>query len=138
MYLRPKFVYAINADTTNSEAAWELLRFIGGPELGTKYDQGGNNTMILSRSADMKSVPIEKWGAFYKMNPDPQQVIKALKEKTNTQYLKSYNLLFNQMAGIQMTAVIKGTKTVEQALKELQEKLDTSILEIKVEEEKKS
>ena len=107
---------------------------------GAKYDQGGINQakMILSRSAAMKSVPIEKWGAFYKMNPDPQQVIKALKEKTNTQYLKSYNLLFNQMAGIQMTAVIKGTKTVEQALKELQEKLDTSILEIKVEEEKKS
>ncbi len=140
LYLRPAFVYAINADTKNSEAAWELLRFIGGPELGATYDQGGINQakMILSRSAAMKSVPIEKWGAFYKMNPDPQQVIKALKEKTNTQYLKSYNLLFNQMAGTQMTAVIKGTKTVEQALKELQEKLDTSILEIKVEEEKKS
>ncbi len=71
LYLRPKFVYATIADTTNSEAAWELLRFIGGPELGTKYDEGGINEakMILSRSANMKSVPIRKMGCVLQNEP---------------------------------------------------------------------
>ncbi|QYR22686.1 extracellular solute-binding protein [Paenibacillus sp. sptzw28] len=135
-YLNTMFVYAINAQTSDTEAAWELLRFIAGPETASRFDQGQmNSKMILSRAGAMKSEPSEKWGAFYKMEVDPQQVIANIKKQEDKRYQEAYQQ-FMQLSGEHMKAVIKGSETVDQALEKIQAGLDASLLKINNEEKK--
>ncbi|BBH21933.1 ABC transporter substrate-binding protein [Paenibacillus baekrokdamisoli] len=125
-YLNIPFVYAINARTTNPDAAWEFLRFTVGPQVAERDDSAENFSakQILSRPSAMKSVPEPKWRAFYKMEIDPQQALTDMNRQSDSAYANAYQQ-FNEIAGEQMKAVIAEKATVEQALKEAQIQVDT-------------
>ena len=71
-YLTIPFVYAINAKTTNPEAAWELLTAILVDHKQRIDYLVVKPKIILSRPAAMKSIPEPKWQAFYNREMDPQ------------------------------------------------------------------
>ncbi|MBW7476852.1 ABC transporter substrate-binding protein [Paenibacillus oenotherae] len=123
-YLSANYVYAINAKSTNEEAAWELLRFIVGKETADKYDRiGDRGPNLLARSAAMKSQLKEKWNGYYGMGVDPERAASGRKDVADGRYIESQRE-FIKLGKEQMDAVVKGTKTVESALSELQGKLD--------------
>ncbi|MCQ6559527.1 ABC transporter substrate-binding protein [Paenibacillus mendelii] len=126
-YLETNFVYAISATTNNEDAAWEMLRFTAGPEIAARFDQSSHyGGKLLGRVSAMKSQPKEKWGGFYAMQPNPANVAAELTLQTDSRYGEAANLL-RKSSSEQFLNVVKGTKSVDQALAELQTELNASL-----------
>ncbi|CAH1216841.1 hypothetical protein PAECIP111893_04186 [Paenibacillus plantiphilus] len=133
-YLTTGMIYAINADSPNGMAAWELIRFVNGEEM-VKGSDGGQEwgSSVLARRSSMELQQEEKWGAFYKMTIDAPKAIGDLKRKTTEQEAAIEQQL-NELANERMKSVIEGEITVEEALAELQEAVQTAIDEAKLKE----
>lgn len=125
-YLGSGYVYAINANTRNPEAAWELLRFIVGEEMAVKNNREiANNlfSILAANPSSMKSQPEEKWRGFYNMEADPARVLSESKEAAGKYYgVARYEFL--KLSKEQLSAVLQDKKSVDDALSDLQAKLE--------------
>ncbi|CAH1207805.1 hypothetical protein PAECIP111893_02785 [Paenibacillus plantiphilus] len=130
-YLGTGFVYAINAKSQNAEAAWELLRFIVGEEMAVKNDRITDNqpfdASLAANPSSMKSLPEEKWRGFYGMKADPAHVLSEIQVVSDKYYGIARDEFF-KLSKEQLNAVIDGSKTIDDALSDLQAKLDEYLL----------
>ncbi|CAH1207813.1 hypothetical protein PAECIP111893_02787 [Paenibacillus plantiphilus] len=125
-YLSLPFVYAIDAKSQNVEAAWELLRFIVGEEMASKNNRKLGETLYPGLAANpsaMSSRLEEQWRGFYGMKADPAQVLSESKLMMDVTKFTPQSEIY-AFAREQMQAVIDGSKTVEEALSDLQAKAD--------------
>ncbi|UVI28858.1 ABC transporter substrate-binding protein [Paenibacillus spongiae] len=126
-YMEPMFVYAMSSSTNNEDAAWELLQFTAGPEIASRFDQSSRyGGKLLGRMSAMKSQPKEKWAGFYSMQPDPSNAAAELALQADARYGEAASLL-GRASSKQFLDVVNGTKTVDQALAELQTELNASL-----------
>ncbi|MBO9605752.1 MAG: extracellular solute-binding protein [Paenibacillaceae bacterium] len=127
-------IVAIPAQAANPSAAWELWKFINGGELAKMGSQGimigGNGTLPSRKSAlQAKFTDGRHMEAFYKLKADES----ALAQKYPAGFLEQWNTI----SGEQMKAVISGGKTVEDALKTMQDKGQEQLSKTKLEEKNK-
>ncbi|BBH21931.1 hypothetical protein Back11_32760 [Paenibacillus baekrokdamisoli] len=127
-YLNTGTVYAINTDTVNSEAAWELLRFITGGELVKSSQLSMSINPLSSRETDMKSQPSNQWKAFYQTNVDPDQVFAEINLYQKNPSNSEVNSQLEQLGSGIMQSVMDGKITVDAAVHQLQEKLEQVLL----------
>ncbi|CAH1216833.1 hypothetical protein PAECIP111893_04184 [Paenibacillus plantiphilus] len=131
-YLTTGTIYAINAASSNGRAAWELIRFVNGEEIAKRTDLDPNRGLsVLARRSNMKSQPEEYWKAFYEMAIDAPQAIGDLKRKSMGQEAAIEQQL-SELASERLKSVIEGAMSVEEALAELQEAVQTAIDEAKL------
>jgi multiple sugar transport system substrate-binding protein len=129
-YLNVKYVYAINAETTNADAAWELLKFIAGKEMAAKNDQTSLGVpKLFARTSSIKTVPEEKWKGFFGMEADPARVRGEYNQMDDPRYWAAVGQ-FRKLAGERMKAVVEGQQSVDQALQELQTELEASFVQL--------
>lgn len=127
-------IFAIPAQAANPSAAWELWKFINGGELSKMGSQGimiaGSGTLPSRKSAlQAKYTDGRHMEAFYKLKADES----ALAQKYPAGFLDQWNAI----SGEQMKAVITGGKTVDDALKTMQDKGQEQLSKAKLDETNK-
>lgn len=126
-------LFAVNANSSNPRAAWELVKYINSEEMAkllTKSEDGA----MLSRTAYAKEREGRSMEPFY-----------MLKMSENNLY-KNYNKIpyeffykpFNELAGNEIQSVIEGKKSVDDALKTIQEKGQEIYIKAKQEQDAKN
>ncbi|MCM3274113.1 ABC transporter substrate-binding protein [Paenibacillus elgii] len=126
-------LFAVNANSSNPRAAWELVKYINSEEMAkllTKSEDGA----MLSRTAYAKEREGRSMEPFY-----------MLKMSENSLY-KNYNKIpyeffykpFNELAGTEIQSVIEGKKSVDDALKTMQEKGQEIYIKAKQEQDAKN
>lgn len=108
-------VFAVSAASSNTPVVWELMKFIHGDEIMQLHAQSTDyGHLLFSR----ENVPMMRgradYSAFYKL----KRWLAPVLENTSPEYLKT----FSELAELELTNVIEEGKSVEQALKDLQEK----------------
>lgn len=124
-------LFAINAESQNLRAAWELVKFINGDELAklnSKTSQGG----LLSRTAYLKDKDGRSLEPFYKLKPSQNSLYKGY-DKIPMEFFDP----FSQLAGQEVQAVVDGKKTVDEALKTMQDKGQESLIKAVQDHEEK-
>ncbi|MBM7565904.1 ABC transporter substrate-binding protein [Paenibacillus sacheonensis] len=135
-FLNTQTVYAINAASTQTDAAWELLRYVVGGSWRTGLD--ARNILarqLMANKSVMNEEGSKHWQAFYDTKVDPVKAAKSMALKSSSSYIKAAGLVY-KLGGEAMDAVLKGTLTVDQALGEFQQKLDVQLAGIGKEAEK--
>ncbi|RIE01240.1 type 2 periplasmic-binding domain-containing protein [Cohnella faecalis] len=111
-------VFAITANSPNSEAAWALLQDFLGPEKAEQDAKLGIYRTFARLPDEMDQGP-QGNSVFYKLNPDGQSVIanigRALNEKTFR-----FEQALVQAGNEELQAVVKGDLSAADALKRLQ------------------
>jgi len=128
--LQPATIYAIYADSPNTDAAWEVLRFIAGGELAKQLDQGEENQILLARGRSNNSDhQSEQLAAFYHYdNPRGiEKIVSTIKANSGEDYDRARQR-FMELAKVQLKAVIAGSTSVESALTALQQQADSTPL----------
>jgi len=122
-------IFAVNANSANKQAAWELVKYInsdGFAKLKSKSNRGN----LLSRTEFNADVDGRSMEPFYKLEP---------KANTYNEYRKAPVKFFSALTDImkpEIDAVLKDKKTLEEALKTIQEKGQEELLKAKKEAEK--
>jgi len=127
--LQPATVYAIYADSPNTDAAWEVLRFIAGGELAKQLDRGEEGQILLARGNNNKSDhQLGQLAAFYQYDsPRGIEKIVSTTKANNSEDYFSARERFMGLAKEQMKAVIAGSSNVESALTALQQQADAAL-----------
>ncbi|MGF9912839.1 extracellular solute-binding protein [Paenibacillus ehimensis] len=109
-------LFAVNVDSSNPRAAWELVKFINSDEMA-KLQAKSEDGSLLSRTAYVKERNGRSLEPFYMLNSNEDMLMKGMDTIPF-----GFNQPFNEMAGTELLAVIEGTKSVDEALKTMQEK----------------
>ncbi|MCC3372904.1 ABC transporter substrate-binding protein [Cohnella sp. REN36] len=119
---------AINAKAANPDDAWEFIKFMSGEEWAkfksrSSYEMPSRKDFIKVR--DGMSYNLD---AFTKLKPVPQLSMSDLKlqqERTNLSYI-------DQLGRTEFNKVMQGQMTVQEALKEFEEKGNDLLQKIKL------
>ncbi|WP_219835648.1 ABC transporter substrate-binding protein [Paenibacillus sp. R14(2021)] len=128
-YLSANTIYALNASSIQSEAAWQLLQFIVGSKL---TDSPSTRYQLLKPLADrtgMNPATSKHWDAFYATGVDP------VKAAENTIFLSdpdvsAANGILYKLGSEEMESILNDSISVSAALESLQSKLETQLLGI--------
>ncbi len=123
---------AVNADSSNPRAAWELVKFINSDEMA-KLQAKSEDSSLLSRTAYVKERKGRSMEPFYMLKSNEDMLMKD-----GDTIPFGFNQPFNEMAGTEILAVIEGTKSVDEALKTMQEKGQEIYIKAKQEHDAKN
>jgi multiple sugar transport system substrate-binding protein len=115
-------VFAIAADSTNVPAAWELLKVVTSEAIGNRTEGMLTKNMLSARSGAAERNEGQR-GAFYRLDADPIRVV-AQAEADWDPARSGVSQAFYRIGSPLMQAVLKGDKSVSEALAELQTGLD--------------
>jgi len=127
--LQPATIYAIYSDSPNTDASWEVLKFIAGSELAKQLDRGEEDQILLARGVKKNAERrLEQLAAFYHYdNPRGiEKIVSTIKTNSGEDYV-SARQRFRELAKEQMKAVLAGSITVESALTALQQQADAAL-----------
>ncbi|SDX72276.1 ABC transporter substrate-binding protein [Paenibacillus sp. CF384] len=121
-FLGTNTVYAINAASTQEDAVWELMSFIiGGSWLnGLDDSQRYAYATLLADKSVMDEKESKHWKAFYDSKVDAAKAAEGYKVAYDNRARGELDASLYTLGGEQMEAVVKGTKSVDAALDELQ------------------
>ncbi len=122
-------LFAVNAKSSSLRAAWELVKYINGDEYARIQSRTVQN--LLTRTAYIKDKDGHNLSAFYKLKPDPDRY-KSMQNIPN-----SFFQAFYVMANGEITAVLDGKSTLDDALKNIQEKGQVELNKAKEQTDKK-
>lgn len=109
-------IFAVNAKSANTRAAWEFVKYINGDEFARVMSKSSMNGMY-TRAAYIKDAEGHHLEAFYKLKMSDNEMYKG--------YDKLPQTFFQSFMGIaeqETKDAYDGKKTVEDALKAMQEK----------------
>ncbi|MBW7457683.1 extracellular solute-binding protein [Paenibacillus sepulcri] len=118
-------IYAVNAQTTQEKAAWELVKFAGGPEYAKKLLTQTGSLPVYMDSRQLASLPAEQWKAFYPPGLDPEQITASIKRSGNEEQAKAQGQIY-QIGSDTMKTVLDGKLQPDQALASMEEKLQSA------------
>ncbi|MNN57345.1 hypothetical protein D3C81_1723310 [compost metagenome] len=129
-------IYAVNANTSEAQAAWELVKFINSEEVA-KMKSRTTTHAIPTRTDYMYNPEGKRMEIFYK------NISVDMALKVNSQNKKIPNKFYSALRTItdlEFMAASRGEKSVDEALQSIQEKgqeeLDKQLAEKSVEEGK--
>lgn len=108
-------VFSINANSSNMRAAWELVKFINSDQMA-KTNYNSSPSELPSRSAYLKERDGHSLASFYKLRPSEVNLNKGL-EKVPRNFFPSFGQLVSQ----ELQQVVEDKKSLDDALKTIQE-----------------
>ncbi|WP_088832154.1 ABC transporter substrate-binding protein [Paenibacillus tyrfis] len=108
-------IFSINAKSGNMRAAWELVKFINSEEMAKTNDNSSPGE-LPSRSAYLKERDGHSLASFYKLRPSDESLNIGL-EKIPQHFFPAFGQLVSQ----ELQQVVEGKKSLDDALKTLQE-----------------
>ncbi|PUA38088.1 hypothetical protein C8Z91_16970 [Paenibacillus elgii] len=108
-------IFSINAKSANIRAAWELVKFINSDQMA-KTNYNSSPSELPSRSAYLKERDGHSLASFYKLRPSEANLNKDL-EKIPRSFFPSFDQLVSQ----ELQQVVEEKKSLDDALKTLQE-----------------
>lgn len=130
-FLSANTVFAINAKSTATDAAWELLQFVadeawsGGVSSVSNYRQ----YTLLADSSNMDAATSKHWQAFYDMAADPAKAAESYAFLTEEKNAKAAAEL-ETLAKATMTAILDDKQSVDAAVDDLQTELQAKLAAI--------
>ncbi|WP_420798624.1 ABC transporter substrate-binding protein [Paenibacillus beijingensis] len=115
-------VYAVNAESANSKAAWEFVKFVAGKELARRINNMYSN--VLARESELKWLEPEQKEAFYKLKADPD--FYAKKWSTDPVSMSGRSSFYNDGTRL-MAEVAAGKLPVEKALEQVQDSVQKAL-----------
>ncbi|CAI6083780.1 hypothetical protein PAECIP112173_04065 [Paenibacillus sp. JJ-100] len=117
-------IFAIPADASHVDAAWEFIKYFNGDEYATEYykPKSSNNSIGAPLSRMIKEYSGYKLESFYKLKPnlDPSITSYAIINKSPNFELRFHSILLKEL-----TQVINGKKTIEKATAAIQSSTQT-------------
>ncbi len=122
-------VYAINAKSPNKDAAWAMLRFMTGPEQA-QSNRSKPFRALSSRSPVSEGDSATGEGVFYKLNADSSAVLgyeESMFRPPNPSFIQAVLAAGDEEA----RGAIKGSKSPEQAVSQLQKRTEELVASTK-------
>lgn len=110
-------IFAINAKSGNTRAAWELIKYISGDEYARVMSKSGTERGLLARTEYIKNEEGRNIEAFYKLKPEETSLYKNY-DKLPENFL----MTFNEWIQEELDLVAKNEKSVAEALATIQDK----------------
>lgn len=127
-YLSVNTVYAVNAASTQADAAWEVLRFATSGEWKRNLDPAltaAANRLFANRSA-MDESSSKHWEAFYETEADPEKAAAAAKLMSGKQASQAAAALY-KLGEAAIEGILTQSQSVDAAVDELQAKLNAQL-----------
>jgi multiple sugar transport system substrate-binding protein len=121
-------LFAVSAAASNTRAAWELVKYLNSDEMAKIRSKSSNE--LLTRTAYMKEKDGHRLEPFYKLKPSDISLYKG-SEKIPSNFYQP----FTQLAGEEIMSVVDGKKTVDDALKSMQERGQAALIKAKQEQD---
>lgn len=126
-------LFAVNANSSNPRAAWELVKYINSDEMA-KLQSKSEDGAMLSRTAYVKEREGRSMEPFYMLKMSENNLFKNY----NKIPYEFFYQPFNELAGTEIQSVIEGKKSVDDALKTIQEKGQEIYIKAKQEQDAKN
>ncbi|MBA2939899.1 sugar ABC transporter substrate-binding protein [Paenibacillus sp. CGMCC 1.16610] len=117
-------VFGINAQSPNTRAAWEFIKYINSDEFARVMSKSSSS--LMTRTTYSKDKDGHNLEAFYLLKPNPDKNYTGL-EKIPSSFYQPFTLLANQ----EIQAVIDGKKSADEALKTIQDKGQEQLVQAK-------
>ncbi|MFD0694640.1 ABC transporter substrate-binding protein [Paenibacillus sp. GCM10027628] len=121
-------LFGINAQSPNTRAAWEFVKYINGDEFARVMSKSSQN--LQTRTTYAKEKDGHNLEPFYLLKPNPNNIYKGF-EKLPGGFYQPFSTLANQ----EIQAVMDGKKSADDALKTIQEKGQEALLKAKQEDD---
>ncbi|MFB6366362.1 ABC transporter substrate-binding protein [Paenibacillus elgii] len=125
-------LFAVNANSSNPRAAWELVKFINSEEIAKLLTKSEDGT-LLSRTAYVKEREGRSMEPFYMLKMSEHSLYKNSSKIPSGFYQSYYELAENEVI-----SVVEGKKSAEDALKTMQEKGQEFYIKAKQEQDAKN
>jgi len=125
-------IFAVNANSSNPRAAWELVKYINSDEMA-RFLSKSENGALLSRTAYIKERDGRSLEPFY--------MLKISENSLYENYSKipmGFHESFYELAGTEIMSAVEGKKSVDDALMTMQEKGQGAYLRAKQEQDAKN
>ncbi len=126
-------LFAVNANSSNPRAAWELVKYINSDEMA-RLQSKSEDGALLSRTAYVKERDGRSLEPFYMLKMNESNLYKNY-SKIPFQF---FYQPFNELATAEVQSVIEGKKSVDDALKTMQEKGQEIYIKAKQEQDAKN
>ncbi|WP_240421264.1 ABC transporter substrate-binding protein [Paenibacillus periandrae] len=123
-------IMAINSKTTDPAAAWELVKYLNGDEYAKIISK--STFELLTRTAYVKDKDGRSLEAFYKLRPGDKSYNDF---NTLTVIPFSFYTAFDTIVNQEFKSVLDQKKTIEDALKEIEDKGQQEMTKAKLEQE---
>ncbi|MEW9700994.1 ABC transporter substrate-binding protein [Paenibacillus sp. SI8] len=117
-------LFGINAQSSNTRAAWELIKYINSDEFARVMSKSSQN--LQTRTTYSKEKDGHNLEPFYMLKPNPNSIYKGY-EKMPMSFYQQFNNLANQ----EVQAVLDNKKSADEALKTMEEKGQEALLQAK-------
>ncbi|WP_163854525.1 ABC transporter substrate-binding protein [Paenibacillus elgii] len=125
-------LFAVNASSSNPRAAWELVKYINSEEMA-KLQSKSENGELLSRTTYVKERDGRSLEPFYMLKMSENSLSKNF-DKIPFGFYQP----FNELAGTEIMSVVEGKKSVDEAIKTMQEKGQEAYIKAKQEQDAKN
>ncbi|MNF85312.1 hypothetical protein D3C84_677010 [compost metagenome] len=121
-------IFAVNAKSTNTKAAWQLVKSINSDQVAKLNSRTNNSGGLMSRVAYNKAKDGTSLDAFYALKPREQLMDWS-------KIPGSFYEQFNQLAEVELKAVSSDSKTIDEALAVMQSSGQTALEKARKDEE---
>ena len=108
----PGDIFAINANSPNTDAAWEFLKFINGDEYAKVKSKTLVNSGLLSRMGYLTEYEGTSLEPLYKLKPNLEKVLKS-NEKIPNKFFNEFQTIVDK----EIEQVLDKKKSLDDALK---------------------
>lgn len=122
-------IFAVNAASGNPRAAWDFIKYVAGEDFARVIARS-NMSGFPVRTSYLKDKDGHHLEAFYLLKPNSSTIYKDF-DKLPPTFFQSFDSLATQL----ITSALEGTQTVDEALKNLQEKGQEAMIRAKQEQE---
>ncbi|MBB6692383.1 extracellular solute-binding protein [Cohnella xylanilytica] len=116
-------IMAVNAQSPNLRAAWEFVKYVNSEDFARVKSKSSASGDLLSRTAFNKEADGVSLEPFYKLEPAADMTTGLENSPGNF-----YGIL-SQLVDEQLKAVIDDKKSIDEAMKEIQEKAQAALVE---------
>ncbi|MFC0213594.1 ABC transporter substrate-binding protein [Paenibacillus chartarius] len=120
-------IFAVNAQASNLRAAWELVKYINSDEMARVRSKSTES--LLTRKAYMKERDGHSLEPFYMLKPASASYYKDF-EKVPVGFFMAFRPIMNT----EIQAIVDGKKTVDEALKSMQEQGQAALTKAKTDQ----
>ncbi|QHW31026.1 hypothetical protein GZH47_09275 [Paenibacillus rhizovicinus] len=126
-FLNMNTVYAINATSSQADAAWEVLRFTASGAWAQNMDPASVlGDRLFANKSLMDEASVKHWQAFYETEVDPEQAAASAKFASGKGASQAVAALY-KLGGAEMDKIRQQSVSVEAALDDLQQQLNAQL-----------
>ncbi|NBD23785.1 ABC transporter substrate-binding protein [Paenibacillus glycinis] len=129
-FLGTRTIYAVNANSSQADAAWALVQFVTGGawRAGLNPDSFMYIQLLANKSA-MDGASGKQWEAFYETAADPAKAAASAVSNASPRFIKANRSLY-ALGGEEMNAILNKSVPIDTALGDLQAKLNAELAAI--------